>query len=78
MVSKSGRARGGISVTYQLGLARLDGQGGQKRWMEKYNVGTSNLDPHQFVEIEFYFREIVFFAIQDVEALFQKAVGCHR
>ena len=38
--------------------------------MEKYNVGTSNLDPHQFVEIEFYFREIVFSSsIQDVEAL---------
>ena len=41
--------------------------------MEKYNIGTSNLDPHQFVEIELYFRKI-FFAIQDVEALFQIAV----
>ena len=40
--------------------------------MEKYNIGTSNLDPHQFVEIEFYFREKVF-AIK-VEALFQIAV----
>ena len=27
--------------------------------MDKNNVGTSNLDPHQFVEIEFSYREIV-------------------
>ena len=40
--------------------------------MEKYNVGTSNLDPHQFVEIEFYFREIVFLLSRTLKHYFKK------
>ena len=45
--------------------------------MEKYIVVTSNLDPPQFVEIEFYFRELIFLLSRTLKHYFKK-LWAHR